>query len=259
MHRGGLFWGGILILLGVLLLLNRLGILSVGIWPVLWPLLLIGWGLSLLFGAFDRRTEEPRTENLALQLKGFEEAAVTIQYGAGRLLIDSGAAPDELLSGVFEGGVDHRLNPDGEVARVELRPPPALPDWNGRAWDIALNADIPLTLNLQIGAAEAIVNLAQTQVRSLALRAGAGQADIIMPASAGEVEATIEGGAGSVTVRVPDGVAARITGKATVGLLDVDESRFAATDTGWQSEAYEDASHRINLSVRFAAGQVSVL
>ena len=42
MRRGSLFWGAILVILGILILLDNLGVLAgVSIWNVFWPLLLI--------------------------------------------------------------------------------------------------------------------------------------------------------------------------------------------------------------------------
>lgn len=147
MRYGGAVWGILLILAGVLFLLNSLGILAVNVWGVLWPTALILFGLAALAGAFRRGDDaEAVVEGLALQLKGYEEAAVTIHFGAGRLVLGGGAPPDELLNGSFGGGVLHTLNPDGEVARVALRSPDGLPPTDGREWDVALNEDIPLTL-----------------------------------------------------------------------------------------------------------------
>lgn len=257
MRNSSIIWGSLIILAGVLLLLNSLGILAVNVWAVIWPAALILWGVYLLIGAFGRR-DAVKTDSLALQLKGFEEAAVAIRYGAGRLVLDSGAAPDELLSGAFGGGVEHRLSEEGERARVELRSPVDWPSWRDRSWQVALNGDIPLMLDLETGASEATIDLSRTQTSRLDLRTGASSVDLILPAAAGRTAVTIEGGAGSVTVRVPDGVAARIEGGAVVGHMAVDEARFPRAASGWQSPDYDTAANRADLRVSFGAGEVSI-
>lgn len=43
-----MFWGTLIIILGVIILLKNLGIITTGVWSVLWPLLLIMLGVSLL-------------------------------------------------------------------------------------------------------------------------------------------------------------------------------------------------------------------
>jgi hypothetical protein len=258
MRNSGVVWGSLLIIMGVLFLLSRLGILAVNVWSVLWPVAIILWGLYLLFGAFGRRDDAVKTDSLALQLKGFESAAVAIRYGAGELALGSGAAPDELLSGAFGGGVEHRLSEEGELARVELRSPVDWPSGRNRRWDVALNGDIPLTLDVETGASQATIDLAHTRTSRLDLRTGASSVDLVLPEAAGHTAVTIEGGAGSVTVRVPEGVAARVTGSAAVGHLGVDETRFPRAGSTWQSPDYDTAANRADIRVSFGAGEVTV-
>lgn len=258
MRYGGVVWGLLLVLAGVLFLLDSLGILAVNVWAVLWPAALILFGVAALAGAFRHSNTDAVVEGLALQLKGYEEAAVTIHFGAGRLLLAGGAPPDELLSGSFGGGVIHRLDPDGDVARVTLRAPDALPSFEGREWDVALNEAIPLTLNVSTGAAEALLDLTQTQARRLDMHTGAGRVELDVPAAAGRSAVHVEGGAGEVIIRVPDGVAARISGQAVLGSLDVDETRFAASSGAWESAGYDTAANRVEIAVRFGAGRVQI-
>jgi len=52
---GGRVWGGMVAIAGVLLLLGNLNIISENIWRVIWPLLLIGAGLSMLYRTARRR------------------------------------------------------------------------------------------------------------------------------------------------------------------------------------------------------------
>jgi len=44
-----MLFGSILIIIGVVFLLENLGILSGGVWDIIWPLLLILLGLSFFF------------------------------------------------------------------------------------------------------------------------------------------------------------------------------------------------------------------
>ncbi|WP_374685927.1 LiaI-LiaF-like domain-containing protein [Promineifilum sp.] len=262
MRHSGLFWGTLLILLGVLFLLNSFGLLPGNVWRLFWPLALVLFGVVLLIGAF-RAGNAPRAERLALQLKGFEEAAVAFHYGAGRLTLGDGAAPDELLSGTFGGGVEHRLHDEGERAHVSLRSPETFFwewwSWRDRSWDVALNGDIPLMLDLDTGAAEVVADLSRTQTKRLSLRTGASSNDITLPAAAGHTRVDVEGGAGSVVVRVPEGVAARVAGSVGAGALNVDRARFPRAGAAWQSDGYETAAHRAEITVKFGAGEVKII
>lgn len=260
MRNWGVFWGLILILLGVLFLLNTLGIIPGNVWAIFWPLALILFGLSIVAGGFGRR--RATTENLALQLKGFEEAEVTIRYGAGRLTIGGGAAPDELLNGSFAGGVTHRLGEKGERALVELRSPETVfrEWWSGRdrAWNLNLNTDIPLDLILDTGATKSLVDLSKTQTKSVKLKTGASSHELLLPAAAGRTKVKLEGGAGSIAVQVPDGVAAAIKGSVGVGVLTVDQARFPRKGSDYRSLDYDEAVNRVNIRVNFGAGEVKI-
>ena len=46
----------LLIALGVLFLLNTLGIFEVNVWQVIWPLAMVLVGISILLGGVGRRT-----------------------------------------------------------------------------------------------------------------------------------------------------------------------------------------------------------
>lgn len=43
-----MFWGSLIIVIGLIILLKNLGIITAGVWSILWPLLLIMFGVSLL-------------------------------------------------------------------------------------------------------------------------------------------------------------------------------------------------------------------
>lgn len=257
-NKGGLMWGVMLILLGALLLLSRMGLLPGNVWAIFWPLALILWGLSLLARGFGRRSAL-ETRQLAFQLKGYEEAAVGVHFRAGRLTLDSGAAPDELLAGEFTGGVTHELEPDGDVARVTLRTPPDKHSRDDLDWDIALNDAIPTALDLHIGASDTVIDLEHTHVTSFTMRAGAGKTEITLPAAAGETDVQISGGAGSIIIHIPAGVAAQIEGVAAAGRLVIDNERFPRGGSAHRSADYETAANRARINVRIGAGEVRVV
>ena len=45
-----MFFAYFLIIVGIVFLLKNLGLLPVGTWEIIWPALLIAWGLSMIFG-----------------------------------------------------------------------------------------------------------------------------------------------------------------------------------------------------------------
>ena len=104
MRRGSLFWGVIIVLAGVLLLLNQLGLLPINAWAFFWPIVLILLGVWFLLGPVMSR-RELKDENLSVPLGGASEADLHIRHGAGRLEVSALPLSGDLLSGTFTGGV----------------------------------------------------------------------------------------------------------------------------------------------------------
>src|SRR5512141_4018 len=112
MRANRLFWPMALIVVGALFLLDNMGYIHVSIWGLIVPVFLILGGISALFGSIGhaRRGE---TTGLSIPLEGSEAARVKFSYGAGKLVLGGGAAAGQLLSGRFDGGVEHDARRSG--------------------------------------------------------------------------------------------------------------------------------------------------
>ena len=118
--RGSIVWGGILVVLGGLFLLDNLGLLPVHAWDLFWPLLLIAAGAWVLTGA-SRRIAKPRTSPAQIPLQGATRAQVHVRHGAGVLRARAGTQPDLLATGSLAGMLANaRL--EGDLLTVHLRP-----------------------------------------------------------------------------------------------------------------------------------------
>ena len=265
MRRSTLFWGTIIILIGVLLLINN--IFNINIGKLIWPLILIMAGLWVLWGVFTA----PRgfeAEEATIPLEGATKARIQINHGAGRLRVSGGAGAGELATGTFGGGLDYRTSQEGDTLAVKMsiraHSHVFVFPWTwwgpGRMldWSISLNESIPLSLDLQTGANEARVDLSSLQVTDLQLQTGASSTQVTLPANAGHTKAVIRSGAASVSIRVPSGVAARI--KAQGGLADirVDRSRFPRVGGVYESKDYASAQNRVDIDIETGVGSVDV-
>jgi hypothetical protein len=264
MARGNIIWGAILVLLGVLFLMDNLGLLpgSWSVWSLFWPLLLIGLGLRGVMSAFDRGA---RTEVFSTPLDGISRARVKVRHGAGELRIQDGTAPQTLVDGVFGGGVISDVRRNGDEADVDLRMPDVMVGWpfgasQGFNWMVGLDRQVALSLEIDGGASRMILDLRNLQVKDLRLNTGASATEIEFPAQAGETSARIESGAASVNVRVPFGVAARIRVKGALSSSQIDTSRFAQQGAGDQYESpdFASAENRLDLELQTGVGSVTV-
>ena len=265
MRRSGIIWGLVLLFLGLLLLLENLGYLAflgVGVWQVFWPLVFIALGVWILLGSRMRGRVE--TEALDLPLEGATEAEIRVDYGAGELRIDGGSAPGTLVSGTFEGGVEHELRHRNGLAVLRLRSswvqvwPWGWTPAARRRWQVRLTERIPLALSVHSGASDCRLDLEQLKVTRLRIESGASSLNVTLPAQAGHTEVRVSTGAASLDMRVPAGVAARIRVEGALSSTQVDRARFPRQGGLYVSPDYETAANRVDIKVETGVGSISI-
>lgn len=259
-------WAIILILVGVLLILSNLGVIQINVWGLVWPLLLLGAGVWILWNALAQRAG-PETQEAVVRLEGASRGRVHVRHGAGRLAVAAGSAPDVLLAGTFAGGVDCQTNREGDLLAVDLRVPQgealwARP-WNwGPAgalhWRLELNRDVPLALRFDTGAGEATIDLTDLRVGDVVLKTGASSTTLRLPANAGNTRVSIEGGAAAVSIHVPQGVAARVDAQGGLAGISVDRERFPRSGNLYQSADFDGAVNRVEIKAQIGVGTVDV-
>lgn len=266
MRRSGVFWGVALILLGLLFLLDNLGIFAVSVWGLFWPVLLIAIGLWVLWGVLSPRPALA-LEQVSIPLGGATAARVRMQHGAGRLEITGSSLGAELLSGMFRGGLEYQARQGADGLDVDMRPAAdvyrtAFFPFRWRAgdsldWQVRLNSGLPLQLEIDTGASAAKLDLLTLHVTELRLSTGASATDIWMPAGCGHTRATVKSGAAAVNIRVPESVAARV--RVQSGLAGVTVSRrFARGEGGYESPDYATAANKLELFVETGVGAVDI-
>jgi hypothetical protein len=265
MTRGNIFWGFVIILVGVLFLLNSTGILKgINPWDFIWPTFLISLGLWILFGNLLGRRTAGEIRQVTIPLEEAASASVKIAHGAGRLSLDSRAAPGELLTGSFTGGVQSTLDRSGSEVKVKLRmPDSAFPFFNwgwsqSIDWKIGLSRDIPLSLEVGTGANESILDLTDLQVTELHLHTGASATKVSLPANAGFTRVICEGGVAGFELRVPSNVAARIRYRGGLSSVNVSTSRFPRLGDVYQSPEYDTAANKVDIDVQMGVGSVEI-
>jgi len=266
MNKYRFFWGLLIIILGIMLLLNTLGILTISAWQMFWPLVLILAGGWLLLSPTFFKRSNLESQNLALPLGQASALNVKINHGAGRLHISSGApGSQDAVSGSFVGGVEYDSRQDGSALNVKLNAATeqfwsAIPfgGFQGLTWDVLLNRNIPLKLKIDSGANEANLDLTDLKITDLSIDTGASSTNIIMPAAAGLTQVKIHSGASSVKIKVPEGVAGRFAIKQGMAGIHVDTSRFLINGGVYETYGYESAPNRIEAVIETGVGSVEI-
>ena len=264
MKRNEAFWGGLLVVVGALLLLER--VFGIGFGRAVWPLILVAAGLWILWQS-TREHEPLEAEEASIPLGGARRARIDLEHGLGRLHISAASPTAELVSGTFVGGVDYRVTSDGDRVRVRLRPPrdlwpsllmPWIGSGKGLRWNVLLNQETELYLDISGGLNSNTIDLSELQVRELRLKGGLSSTELVLPASAGESRVHVDCGLGSMRIRVPEGVAVRIQASSGLGSVSVDRSRFPGSEGRFQSPGYDTAENRVDLRVQSGLGSLNI-
>ncbi len=267
MRRNNLFWGTILVVLGVLFLLRAMGWITGDVMGWFWPIFLILLGGWVISGSFWRRSSffgagaEADGTPFDIDLQGAAQAAIKFEHGAGRLEIGAGAPPGRLLSGNSGLGVTHSSELIGDKLEARISAGPTFIPFvgpGGGIWRFQLTPDTPLSLHVSAGASELTLDLSDLQVTYLKLETGASSTVLTVPRR-GVSLVDIEAGAASIDIRVPDGVAARVRLKGGLSSTDIDGERFPNLEGRiYQSADYNDAANRAEITIEAGVGKISV-
>lgn len=291
----GMIGPAILIALGVIFLLNNVGVLSWSVWGTLlrlWPIFLVAVGLDLILG---RRSiwgsflalvltlavlgvalwlsgtgagseRAPGGERIAQPLGELEEAALTVSPGIGTLRIEAGSDIPNLVEGTVDLIRGEELAQDfaaqGQSATFSLRTErtsfgPFATGWVGqRLWDLQVSPRVSLRLEADLGLGEMELDLSDLTLEDLDAELGLGQTVVTLPRE-GRFEARIEGAIGQTVVVIPEGLAARVRLDTGISGRQVPDDYDCADDV-CTSPDYEGADQRVDLEVSQAIGNLVI-
>jgi len=259
-----IFWGGLFIVAGALLMLSNLGILTVNIWKLVWPTFIIAMGVWTLWTA-TQGPEALEIEQVSIPHQDAESAKIKMEFGAGQVKMASGAGAHELLQGTFAGGASYSTKLDGSTLNVKLEPPSAdivhivMPwSWGAREWQISLNDQVALSLEMETGASSMVLDLSDLQVKELNLDTGASSTEITLPANAGHTHVDVDGGAASIVLNIPEGVAARIQVDSGLASIAVNRERFPRMGDVYKSNDYDTAENKVDITADIGAGSLAI-
>lgn len=280
--------GLILVALGVIFLLQNLGVLGWGIWGTLWsfwPVILVLIGLNILLGGrspwlmlgitavvligiiaaavvIERSRSSAVATSFSQPLQGITGTEAKIDFGAGELLI--GSLPPDSPSlvegkGYPEVKQDFRRQDGTGVLNLSV---PGRAFWpfggKGLRLEASFSPQVPLELTVKAGASDAQVDLTNLQVRRLQVDVGASRLSLRLPSKAGATEAEVRAGAADVSIIIPQGVAARIAAETGLGSFNVDTSRFPKAGDRYESPDFATATNRVDLTVKSGVASIDI-
>ncbi|MDH7489014.1 MAG: DUF5668 domain-containing protein [Anaerolineae bacterium] len=293
-RRGGLVWPIILIGLGVVFLLNNLGVLPWDIWGTLlrmWPVILIAIGLDLIIGwrsvwgslvalvlialvlaggiwlAYTAAGPTvATTETVAYPLGGATQASVEIAQAVGELRVRAlPAGSANLAQGTLQlarGETVTRSFIGGDTARLSIKSdkrnwgPEVMGVQNARVWDLALNGGVPMVLELDLAVGKMTADLSGLDVSAADVKVAVGDATVRLP-SQGRSAVKVSVAVGNLAVEIPRGVEARVRSGAALAGRSF-PSGWARDGDTYTSPGYATAQHRVELETDVALGNLTV-
>ena len=261
MRRWETFWGGLLVLLGVLFFLKIAGYLAGDVFGWFWPFVIIAIGIWVLLGGFAAHIDFNRVETFSIPLQGAKEAHLEINHGAGQIELSAGANTGDFLTGLAGVAMDHSSHLDGDKLEARINAGPSFMPFigpEGGIWQFRLNPDLPISLDIDGGASRLNLDLQKLQVKYLSFDGGASRITLTLPASVENMVADLEAGAASIELNVPQGLGLRLRLKS-VGTVRLDESRFIRREGRiYQSTDYETAKYRAEVNIEGGATSITV-
>jgi hypothetical protein len=294
-QRGSLVGPVILIGLGVVFLLNNLGILNWSVWDLvirLWPVLLVAAGLDILIG---RRSTLGALLSLVLTvvlvagalwlyatglsigpagpgqeigqpLDGATRAEVVLGPAVGSLNIEALRETDYLIAGLIHPVTGERMSRNFEVVddtavfTLESRGEfsgPFFGSHGGRwGWDLGLSPNVPLGLAISFGVGRSDIDLTDLTVSDLEIDIGIGLTNLTLP-SHGRLEARVDGAIGNTVIVIPQGMEARIRFDTGLAARQAPQG-YRQQDDVYVSPGYASADNHVDLYVSQAIGNITV-
>lgn len=259
MNRDNIFWGGALILVGALILLQRQGIIP-NVVPYLWPLALILLGGWLILSVYWRPSSAA-AERFSVSLGGARSVKYRFSHGAGQIKIAGGAPMGQAIMGESAVGMNVSSRMEGDRLEVKVEAGPSFVPFLGPSegvWRFQLTQEVPITLIMEAGASSMNIDLRDAQATLIELKTGASHTNLTLPARGASL-LDVEAGAASINIRVPEATAARIRVKEGVTALNVNTNRFPQLDSRlYQSPDFDAAADRTEINVEAGLGSISI-
>ncbi len=285
-RRQGVAWPMLLMAAGTLLLINNFSPRPFLTWTKaiqLWPLILIAFGIDLLFrtrtwwttvitvllvilmvggavwwvalgGSGPTGNTYPIQQLLSSSVEG---ADVVYQLGAGQLIVGKteedgflaagSAFPAEPVSKVEveEGRVTYTLKSENPVVSPRTS-----------QWELGLSPDVPLRIEVDNGAGEVFMALEALQLEGLQIDQGVGDVVVRLPdGTRGRVQ--IEQAVGRIRIVVPPDLALEVTTERALSTLDLPRDYERVGDV-YRSSGEEESGQRVEIHIEQAVGLISI-
>lgn len=223
----------------------------------------LGVIVSICACNWTTQTGELRRESETIELDGAESATVTIKMGAGGLTVGGGAealAEADFTYNVadWKPTIDYTVSGEqGELWIEQPRVEKLSLESYRYEWDVRFNDQVPLELDVALGAGESRLDLSTLSITRLDLKMGAGGVDLDLTGERErDLDVTVRGGVGEAIVLLPAEVGVRAEAKG--GLGEVEVSGLTREGDAYVNEAYGASEATITLDIEGGVGGIEL-
>ena len=201
-------------------------------------------------------------ETQVVDLKGAKAVRVVVHMPAGQLSIQGGA--ERLLEADFYQGsawsspsVDYHVENGFGTLTIDQQSSSQFVGNSDNRWKLKLSNEVPLELEVDVGAGQSDLNLAKIDLTRMQLNVGAGQANVDLTGERSkDLRAQIHGGVGEAIVRLPRNVGVVATVHGGLGAVDV--HGLKEEDGEYTNAAYGKSPNTVHLTVEGGIGHIKL-
>ena len=201
---------------------------------------------------------EHETQTVGLQ--GAKAARVVVHMPSGMLSIQGGAA--QLMDADFSQGaawaapnVDYHIENGFGTLTIDQQSASQFVGHSDNTWRLRLSNELPLELEIDLGAGQSDLNLSKIDLTRLQLNVGAGRANVDLSGERSkDLQAQIHGGVGEAVVRLPKNVGVVATAHGGLGSIDV--HGLKEEDGQYVNAAYGKSPNTLRLTVEGGIGHI---
>lgn len=225
-------------------------------------------GLFLLAGCVNRVAVGPtQTDSQSVELGNVDSVQVEIDMGIGELAVAGGAT--NLLDAEFTYNIEDwrpevSYNQRGSMGELQISQPDG--EINGipeddieYRWEIALQNDVPMDMEVNLGVGESNLNLGDLYLQNLVVDTGVGETTIDLTGNVREsYDVQINGGVGETTVYLPEGVGLRVEASTGIGSFIINGLQKEGDSDVYTNETYGSAEVNLMLEISSGIGEITI-
>jgi hypothetical protein len=199
----------------------------------------------------------------SIDREGAKRVHGVVNMSAGDLTVAGDSA--HLLDASFdyresEGTPEIRYAVDGEQGRLNIDDRVSgtrvlIPGGNHTFWNLRFGDEVPLELEINMGAGQGVLRLREVPVTKLYLNLGAGRVEADLSGDRKEdLQAEIKGGVGEADIRLPRNIGVVVNASGGLGSIDAHGLKHDGGE--YSNEAYGHTPRTIRLTVEGGIGRI---